>query len=317
MRIEFPKNEYYRFILLVLVLIVIFTAGCTNNLTYNQNLPSSTTAIPTTPPEIYVATTPNPNYASPTSTPTDVPVYVLPIPAAGNMKDQNIQIIKKIVEEYHKTHTYNLPDMYACAQMSQDVWDMVETQNINAIIKVGRIDQDISKESDANHAWVLAETSPGEYIAMETTGGYLVCTDPSICAVNNPRYYFGWTYNTPKELQDYLKNPSGCSAGYVPGNDNLCHPACGANTYCTGNDVCVSGQCRGCSSGYILGQDLQCHLACGNSNTYCTGNGVCVNGECRSCNSGYVLGNDNLCHPACGVNTYCTGNGACINGRCI
>jgi hypothetical protein len=96
--------------------------------------------------------------------------------------------------------------MYACAQMSQDVWDMVETKGISAIINVGNVTQNINTIQEADHTWVLAEVSPGEYIALETTGGYLVCSDPSICAVNNPRYYIGWNFKTPKELQDYLNN---------------------------------------------------------------------------------------------------------------
>jgi len=149
---------------------------------------------------------------------------------------------------------------------------------------------------------------------METTGGYRVCDTPGICAVNNPLYYKGWNFNSPKELQDCLKNGP-CSAGYIVGSDNLCHPACGVSTSCTGNDVCINGQCHGCSTVYIFGEDLQCHPDCGN--TYCTGNGVCVNGQCRECNAGYILGTDNLCHPACDVNTYCTGNSACVNGQCI
>jgi len=32
--------------------------------------------------------------------------------------------------------------MYACAQMSQDVWDQVETAGITAVIKVGELSQE-------------------------------------------------------------------------------------------------------------------------------------------------------------------------------
>jgi hypothetical protein len=272
---------------LSLILIVIFTAGCTSNPIASQYLPAS-------------------NHTSPTSTPAN---------HAESLKEQNIQTIKTIIEEYHQTHTYTLNDMYACAQMSQDVWDMVETKGINATIEVGDVDQNITTIRQANHAWVRAEVSPGEWIAMETTGGYLVCNNSRICAVSNPRYYTGWTFATPKDLQAYLNNPSGCSAGYILGTDNLCHTACGVNTYCTGDSICVNGQCRGCNPGYIMGQDLQCHPACGS--TYCTGNGACVNGQCISCNSGYILGTDNQCHMACGANSYCSGNSACVNGQCI
>ena len=211
MEIGFLKKGHdfiYRFILLFLVLIVIFSAGCTNNSTNNQSSPQSNYATPT-----YI----------PISTPTYIPTSIV-TPTPETQRDRNIETIKNIVEEYHQTHTYNLPDMYACTQMSQDVWDMVETQGITAIIKVGNVNQNVNTIHEADHAWVLAEVSPNEWIAMETTAGYLVCSDPSICAINNPRYYTGWNFNTPKDLQDYMNNPSGCSAGYVLGNDNLCHP---------------------------------------------------------------------------------------------
>jgi hypothetical protein len=260
--------------------------------------------------------TPQNSVPETSATQTGIPqTSVMQTSAPQSQEEKNIATIKGIVEEYHKTHTYSLIDMYVCSQMAQDVWDMVKTQGINATIEIGNVTQNITTVQESTHAWVLAEVSPGEWIAMETTGGYLVCGTPATCAVNNPLYYKGWNFNNPKELQDYLKNGP-CSAGYIVGSDNLCHQTCGVNSYCTDNEVCVNGQCHGCSTGYIFGADLQCHPACGN--TYCTGNGVCVSGECRSCEAGYILGNDNLCHLACGVSTYCTGNSsACVNGQCI
>jgi len=236
---------------------------------------------------------------------------------AADSTADNISIIRGIVEEYHATHTYSLVDEYVCAQMAQDVWDMVETRGINAVIEVGNITQKVPAISGADHAWVLADVSPPDgWIAMETTGGYLVCNDSSICALYNPLYYEGWTFATPGALQDYLKN-GGCQAGYVLGSDNACHLSCGSS-YCSPDQICVNGQCEGCSQGYVIGQDLQCHQACpAGSATYCT-SGTCVNGQCRSCSAGYLLGSDLQCHPACpaGSDTYCS-SGACgADGLC-
>ena len=307
MRINYlTKNNsfIYCFILSLIVLIVIFTSGCTTSSTKFVNTPQS-------PESKLVISTETP------TVPTTASTYVV-MTYAETQRDKNIKTIKNIVEEYHRTHTYSLADMYVCAQMAQDVWNMVETQKINAIIKVGTVDQDINTIQEANHAWVLAEVSPGEWLAMETTAGYLVCVDSSICAVNNPRYYKGWNFNNPKELQDYIdkiKHP--CSAGYVLGTDNLCHQACGGSTYCTGNSICINGQCRDCDSGYILGEDLKCHQPCGSSNHYCLGDSVCINGQCRGCDPGYILGEDLKCHQPCGTtNNYCTGDSVCFNGVC-
>ena len=48
-----------------------------------------------------------------------------------------METVKGIVEEYNKTHFYNGTEMFGCAQMSEDVWDMVGTQGINAKIVTG------------------------------------------------------------------------------------------------------------------------------------------------------------------------------------
>jgi hypothetical protein len=206
-----------------------------------------------------------PTYALPytaTFTPTDVREITLStLITPDKMSARNIKKVKTIVETYYQIHTYNRSVMYACSQMSQDVWDMIETQGINAIINVGNVSRNINSIQEADHTWVLAEVSPGEWIAVETTGGYLVCSDPDTCASNNPRYYTGWNFKTPKELQDYLNNHLGCSEGYVPEMDNRCHLSCSVNTYCADNNsTCVEGQCIHCSPGYYFGTDFQCHV---------------------------------------------------------
>ena len=198
-------------------------------------------------------------------------------------KDQNIRTVKKIVEDYHKTHTYSKADMFVCADMAIDVWNMVETQEINAIIKAGAVDKDITELRYVNHAWVMAEVAPDEWIALETTGGFLVCPIQPMCLKNNSRYYSGWNYASPKEFKEYIdkiKHP--CPNGYILGNDQKCHEACGGNTYCIEGTVCVNGDCRGCSPGFILGQDFRCYKECpAGSGRYCT-RGVCgTDGVCR------------------------------------
>ncbi len=130
--------------------------------------------------------------------------------------DKNMETVKGIVEEYNKTHFYNGTEMFGCAQMSEDVWDMVGTQGINAKIVLGNLQKNVSTIEDINHAWVIAEVTPDRWVAMETTAGYLSCPDPNYCAVNNPRYFMGWDFPSPKEMQDFLK--TGRSPDYMQGN---------------------------------------------------------------------------------------------------
>jgi TM2 domain-containing membrane protein YozV len=106
--------------------------------------------------------------------------------------------VRSILEDYHETHSYREGDIFVCGDMAIEVWNMLETQNITAIIAIGNVDKSIANLTDINHAWVLAEVSPDQWVALETTGGYLVTSK------ENPRYYTGFTFRDPKELKEFL-----------------------------------------------------------------------------------------------------------------
>lgn len=237
--------------------------------------------------------------------------------AAESQRVRNIKTCRQIIEDYHESHTYIGNDVYVCADMAGDVWNMVTTQKINATIAVGDPGRDITSIKDANHAWVVAEIAPGERVALETTGGFLVCTDTEYCQGNNVRYFNGWEFDSPKELKEEferLKHP--CPNGYLMGSDQVCHPACGGDRYCNGTEICIDGECVSCGEGSIFGEDFLCHPLCGE--TYCKGDSVCVNGECVACKDGYILGEDWKCHKPCGSNyTYCPDEGVCVEGSCV
>ncbi|HXW98952.1 MAG TPA: response regulator [Methanomicrobiales archaeon] len=208
-------------------------------------------------------------------------------PAGGTQYDKNVAIVEEIAKGYHDTHTYlgvqtgQSSDIFVCIDMAKDVWNMVKTRGINAVIEVGNVDQNVTALDDVNHAWVLAEVGPLQWLAIETTGGYVV---PSAM---NPRYYTGVQFQNPADMKQYL---------------------CG-QTYCWSN-TCVNDQCQPCRPGYVLGTDLQCHLECGSG--YCMGNEACTNGRCQKCDSGFVLGPDGTCHPTCiDSNHYCLSGYVC------
>lgn len=130
-----------------------------------------------------------------TSTPTDTPNPT----DRPTLEETNIQISKEVVEEYHQTHSYYGNDIFVCSDMASGVWDMLKTRGVNAKIAIGNVDKDNAKLLESNHAWVLAETSPDTWLALETTGGYVVYS------TDNPRYYKGWVFYTPKQLKEYLQ----------------------------------------------------------------------------------------------------------------
>jgi hypothetical protein len=107
-----------------------------------------------------------------------------------------IKILSDIVSDYYRNHTYVDGGVFVCGDMACDVWNMVKTKGIEAKISVGNVDTEISSLRDANHAWVLAELSPGKWLALETTAGRVVYES------ENARYYHGWLLASPKEFKD-------------------------------------------------------------------------------------------------------------------
>ncbi|WP_048065282.1 zinc ribbon domain-containing protein [Methanosarcina acetivorans] len=149
--------------------------------------------------------------------------------------DKNIRRCEQIATEYASGHTYSKDDVYDCDNMAQDIWDMLKAKGINARIAVGNFKSaedwriangtDTQKSSDDghlgeievpghtytnmnvsnskaiesfNHAWVLAEVSPGSWLAIECTGGYIVYSD------ENEKYYQGLTFSNPKNYRSFL-----------------------------------------------------------------------------------------------------------------
>ena len=104
---------------------------------------------------------------------------------------------ENIVRYYHETHVYSTYDLFICSDMASDVWNMLKAQGIGAVIAVGDTEKAIGDIVQSNHAWVLAEVAPGQYLALATTGGFVVPKN------ENPLYYQGWFFDSPKKLKRY------------------------------------------------------------------------------------------------------------------
>jgi hypothetical protein len=112
-----------------------------------------------------------------------------------NQEDSNIRVLQQIVEDYHKIHTYSLYDYFVCADMAQDVWNIVETRGMRAVLVAGNIQNPDADWKDYDHAWVIVEAAPHQWVALETTGGFLVFK------TSNPNYYQGIFFANPKDLK--------------------------------------------------------------------------------------------------------------------
>ncbi len=122
----------------------------------------------------------------------------------ANLENQNslvgatpAETAEKIVKYYHETHVYSTYDLFICSDMSAEVWNMLKAQGITAVIAVGNINSPITDILLCNHAWVLAEVAPGQYLALETTGGFAVPKS------QNALYYRGWIFDSPASLKSH------------------------------------------------------------------------------------------------------------------
>jgi cell division protein FtsL len=97
---------------------------------------------------------------------------------------------QKIVAYYFQKHYYQ-NGVYDCNNMADDVWDMLKAQGITSRIVVGSYQQILTNILQSNHAWVLAEVNPGEYLALDGTTGQ------SYTRTQNAYYYHGWYFNDP------------------------------------------------------------------------------------------------------------------------
>jgi len=107
------------------------------------------------------------------------------------------EIAEWIVRDYHATHEYSTTDLFICSDMASEVWNILKAREIDAVIAIGDVHNPVVDIVQCNHAWVLAEVAPGEYLALETTGGTVKPRD------SNPLYYKGWTFDSPADLKSH------------------------------------------------------------------------------------------------------------------
>jgi len=188
------KNSYFwTFIKIICTIIIILLIFSIVQNPFYQNLFTNNKES-TSVPEVYLTQTKSTSEYNSEPAP-EVISYITP----AVQIDKNIQIIEQIAEEYYSTHTYQGDDVFDCDNMAQDVWNMLKTKGINSKLVLGNVDHfgPLSLD-DVNHVWLIAEISPEEWLAIETTGGFIVYSD------DNDRYYNGYFFSNPKNYRDFL-----------------------------------------------------------------------------------------------------------------
>jgi len=108
--------------------------------------------------------------------------------------------VARIVYAYKPAKEYQL-DVFDCSEMSAQLERELENEGFHTLIVVG----DAPFDPSGRHAWLLVETSPGEYIPVEATG-------PSVIYWNNQFFnnYFVYDY-VFENIQELLNASSDIS----------------------------------------------------------------------------------------------------------
>jgi len=156
--------------------------------------------------------------ATPKITPTSVPsltpgpapasVTEKTMPAQIQSNSEKYQTIARIAADFHKNHTYTMEGEFVCVDMAISVWNQLMTNGIDSKIMCGTVKEDITDWDyrqlviKSDHAWVVAQVSPTEKVAIETTAGVVIKPD----AKNAAPYFRGIVFDNPAQIKKFEFN---------------------------------------------------------------------------------------------------------------
>lgn len=188
-------------------------------------LPSPSQVIPplAPPPPVVVPPAPIPTPVPPVLVPpATIPTLhhntavndIMSNPAYLNLawqgRDAELQAkTREINQEYFTTHTY-IPGQTVCADMTVDIWNMLQTVGITSIIVAGNLDLDNPTFAQCNHSWLLilslpqGKTEPGAF-ALESTNGQIYFSNDTSSNSSLNRYWRGFFYTKPSDFRADFK----------------------------------------------------------------------------------------------------------------
>lgn len=137
--------------------------------------------------------------------PAPAPVAEGKAPATTLSASEKLQTIERIAADFHKNHTYTMEGEFVCVDMAISVWNQLVTNGIEAKIMGGNIKEDITDwnyrqlVTKSDHAWVVAQISPSEKVAIETTAGLVIKPDMK----NAAPYFRGIAFDNPAQIKKF------------------------------------------------------------------------------------------------------------------
>jgi outer membrane murein-binding lipoprotein Lpp len=119
-------------------------------------------------------------------------------------------MLAQLVYNYKASHYYE-SGVYDCNNMASDIWSMLQAMDINSVIVVGHNEHLITNILESNHAWVLVQLTPGEYLALDGTNGRTYTQS------SGSLYFHGWSFATPADLKanDDLKTEYNARVSFI------------------------------------------------------------------------------------------------------
>lgn len=103
------------------------------------------------------------------------------------------EICRAVVTNFVATHKY-APGSFVCVEFAAGVWWELMRKGVNARVRIGSTD--IASINSPNHAWVMAEMSPGIWIAIEPQKGIVYPEQGSL-------YYRGFDFAGDAEVRQH------------------------------------------------------------------------------------------------------------------
>jgi Sel1 repeat len=135
---------------------------------------------------------------TPTAARSSQPAQTLTPGTVDGKPSEGEKMLAQIVRKYADEHTYLSGGIYECVDMASAVWNEVRTAGFKAVVRIGNVETDMKTIFDSNHAWVMAEETPGgKWLALECTGGEIIHER------QNAKYYRGRDFTDPGKLKEF------------------------------------------------------------------------------------------------------------------
>jgi TPR repeat protein len=118
-----------------------------------------------------------------------------PKPHTTTRYGEKEEVCAEVVKKFASSHKY-IPGSFVCVDFAAGVRYELMERGINAKVRVGDMNREVGAIEQADHAWVMAEVTPGTWLAIEPQREI-------IYREKNASYYQGWDFDDNNSVLDH------------------------------------------------------------------------------------------------------------------